>query len=44
MVNFVDDGTVYFAHKQPEVVSQKLSRHYDNIEKIYEYKQVSDKF
>ena len=33
MVNFVDDGTVYFAHKQPEVVSQKLSNHYKNIEK-----------
>ena len=33
MVNFVDDGTVYYSHKQPEVVSLKLSNHYANIEK-----------
>ena len=33
MVNFVDDSTVYFSHRQPEVVSQTLSNHYDKIEK-----------
>ena len=33
MVNFVDDSTVYFAHRQPDVVSQTLSNHYDKIEK-----------
>ena len=32
MVNFVDDGTVYYADKNPEVVSQKLSDHYSIIE------------
>ena len=32
MVNFVDDGTVYFASKDPEEVSQKLSNHYSKIE------------
>ena len=32
MVNFVDDGTVYYADKNPEVVSQKLSDHYSVIE------------
>ena len=32
MVNFVDDGTVYFASKDPDKVSQKLSNHYSKIE------------
>ena len=32
MVNFVDDGTVYYADKNPEVFSQKLSNHYSVIE------------
>ena len=32
MVNFVDDGTVYFTDKDPEVISQKLSDHYSRIE------------
>jgi hypothetical protein len=32
MVNFVDDGTVYFSSKQPDIVSQKLSNHYEKIE------------
>ena len=32
MVNFVDDGTVYYADKNPEVISQKLSDHYSAIE------------
>ena len=32
MVNFVDDGTVYVASKDPEEVSQKLSNHYSKIE------------
>ena len=32
MVNFVDDGTVYFTDKDPEVVSQKLRDHYGAIE------------
>ena len=31
MVNFVDDGTVYYADKNPEVVSQKLSDHYSAV-------------
>ena len=33
MVNFVDDGTVYVADKNPGIVSQKLSDHYTKIEK-----------
>ena len=33
MVNFVDDSTVYFAHRQPGVISQTLSSHYDKIKK-----------
>ena len=32
MVNFVDDGTVYIASKDPEEVSNKLSNHYRKIE------------
>ena len=32
MVNFVDDGTLYVADKNPEVISQKLSNHYAKIE------------
>ena len=32
MVNFVDDGTVYYSSKQPDEVSQKLSNHYKRIE------------
>ena len=32
MVNFVDDGTAYFADKSPEVVGQKLTNHYSLIE------------
>ena len=32
MVNFVDDGTVYVADKDPGIVSQKLTEHYTKIE------------
>ena len=32
MVNFVDDGTVYVANKNPVIVSQKLTEHYTKIE------------
>ena len=32
MVNFVDDGTAYFADKSPEVVGHKLTNHYSLIE------------
>ena len=31
MVNFVDDGTVYFASKDPKEVSRKLSNHYSKM-------------
>ena len=46
MVNFVDDGTVYVANKNPVIVSQKLTEHYTKIEQyIYSNKLVinSDK-
>ena len=32
MVNFVDDGTAYVADKNPQIVSQKLTNHYNKIE------------
>ena len=32
MVNFVDDGTVYVADKNPVIVSRKLTEHYTKIE------------
>ena len=32
MVNFFDYVTVYYADKNPEVISQKLSDHYSTIE------------
>ena len=32
MVNFVDDGTVYLGHKDPMIVSQKPTEHYNKIE------------
>ena len=32
MVNFVDDGTVYVADKDPQTISDKLSEHYSKIE------------
>ena len=32
MVNFVDDSTAYLAHKDPMIVSQKLTEHYTKIE------------
>jgi hypothetical protein len=32
MVNFVDDGTNYFANKDPQVVTTTLSKNYEKIE------------
>jgi hypothetical protein len=32
MVNFVDDGTAYVADKNPQIVSQKLTNHYNKIQ------------
>ena len=32
MVNFVDDGTVDVADKDPEVINMKLASHYSKIE------------
>ena len=31
-IHFVDDGTVLFSHRDPDVISEKLTGHYSAIE------------